>query len=213
MENNVAINNNDPSMESSDNKIVEFPAEHSSSELPEGDYEATYSPKVIPMNKFITGFLILMLIMGGIYHFQYRQYAKAIEQQAYVISTAILLYEETLVYGYAGNIRMLTAVNNDGKVTGLVVLEAHETMGLGNEALTDHVFLSQFLNGEGEFSVATSGADAFSGATGEASADASEVDAITGATVTSKAIARCVNSAVAYVTGADVSSSATEWGG
>ena len=40
-----------------------------------------------------------------------------------------------------------------------------------------------------------------------------EVDGITGATVTSKAIARSVNSAVGFVTGADVSSSATTWGG
>ena len=123
---------------------------------------------------------------------------------------------ETLVYGYAGNIRMLTAVNNDGKVTGLVVLEAHETMGLGNEALTDHVFLSQFLNSSGSFEVATHGADAFSGATGTtetASGETVEVDGITGATVTSKAIAKSVNSAVGFVTGADVASSATTWGG
>jgi len=121
---------------------------------------------------------------------------------------------ETVTYGYAGQITMLIGVNNEGKVTGLVVKEAHETPGLGNNALTDHVFLSQFLNSAGEFSVATSGADAFSGATGEAvSADASQVDAITGATVTSKAVVRCVNSAVGFVTGADVSSGATEWGG
>ena len=39
------------------------------------------------------------------------------------------------------------------------------------------------------------------------------VDAISGATVTSKAIVRSVNSASAYVTGADISSSATTWGG
>ena len=129
---------------------------------------------------------------------------------------------ETLVYGYADNIRMLTAVNNDGKVTGLVVLESHETAGLGNEALTDHVFLSQFLNSSGSFEVATHGADAFSGATGTtgttgttASADGEtvEVDGITGATVTSKAIAKSVNSAVGFVTGADVATSATTWGG
>ena len=36
---------------------------------------------------------------------------------------------------------------------------------------------------------------------------------LTGATVSSKAITRGVNSAVAFVTGADVSSGATEWGG
>jgi electron transport complex protein RnfG len=122
---------------------------------------------------------------------------------------------ETVTRGYADDITMFIGVNHDGKVTGLVVYDAHETFGLGNEALTDHVFLSQFLNSAGTFAVATSGADAFSGATGEseASGDTVDVDAITGATVTSKAIVRCVNSAVAYVTGADTSSGATSWGG
>lgn len=123
---------------------------------------------------------------------------------------------ETVTYGYAGEITMVIGVNNDGKVTGLVVLEAYETPGLGNKALTDHVFLSQFLNSSGSFTIATSGADAFSGATGEAETAAGEevsVDAISGATVTSKAVARCVNSAVGYVTGADAVSSATTWGG
>ena len=123
---------------------------------------------------------------------------------------------ETVTYGYADNIRMLIGVNNDGKVTGLVVREAHETVGLGNNALTDHEFLSQFLNSSGSFEIATNGADAFSGATGTAEAESGEsvqVDGITGATVTSKAVARSVNSAVGYVTGADAVSSATTWGG
>ena len=123
---------------------------------------------------------------------------------------------ETVTYGYAGEITMLVGVNNAGKVTGLVVEEAHETFGLGGEALTDHVFLSQFLNQTGSFEVATSGADAFSGATAEAETaegEAVSVDAITGATVTSKAVVRCVNSAVAYVTGADATTEATSWGG
>ena len=126
---------------------------------------------------------------------------------------------EASTYGYAGEITMLIGVNNAGKVTGLVVQEAHETFGLGNQALTDHVFLSQFLNQSGTFAVATHGeeADAFSSATGEDAAatagESIEVDALTGATVTTKAVIRCVNSAVAYVTGADTSSSATSWGG
>ena len=64
------------------------------------------------------------------------------------------------------------------------------------------------------FAIGTAGADAFSGATGEeATGEEIYVDGITGATVTSKAVARCVNSAIAYVTGADVESSATSWGG
>ena len=122
---------------------------------------------------------------------------------------------ETVTYGYADEINMLVGVNNDGRITGLVVKEAHETPGLGNQSLTDHVFLTQFLNGTGTFEIATSGADAFSGATAvaEPEGEATGVDAISGATVTSKAVVRCVNSAIAYVTGADTVSSATTWGG
>ena len=123
---------------------------------------------------------------------------------------------ETVTYGYAGEITMLIGVNNAGRVTGLVVSEAHETFGLGGNALTDHEFLAQFLNETGSFEVATNGADAFSGATAEAETAEGEaigVDAITGATVTSKAVVRCVNSAVAYVTGADAVTEATSWGG
>ena len=71
------------------------------------------------------------------------------------------------------------------------------------------------MNKSGSFEIATQGADAFSGATAEASTEGEtvSVDGITGATVSSKAVVRCVNSAVAYVTGADAVSSATTWGG
>ena len=122
---------------------------------------------------------------------------------------------QTVTYGYAGEITMSIAVTNDGRVTGLVVEEAHETYGLGSRILTDHEFLSRFLNKSGTFEIATHGADAFSSATGEAAAEGEtiQVDGISGATVSSKAVARCVNSAVAYVTGADAVSSATTWGG
>ena len=102
---------------------------------------------------------------------------------------------ETVTYGYAGEITMLIGVTKEGKVTGLVVREMSDTLGLGGNALTDHVFLAQYLNTSGEAEVGTN------------------VDAITGATVTSKAITRSVNSAVAYVTGADTGSAATSWGG
>ena len=123
---------------------------------------------------------------------------------------------ETVTYGYVGEITMYIGVNLDGKVTGLVVRDQAETFGLGAQALTDHVFLKQFLNSSGSFEVATSGADIFSAATGviaETEGDTVKIDALTGATVTSKAIVRAVNSAVAYVTGADADSAATSWGG
>lgn len=102
---------------------------------------------------------------------------------------------ETATQGYADEIVMLIGVSNEGTVTGLVVREMHETLGLGAEALTDWKFLAQFLKNTGDAEIGTN------------------ADAITGATVTSKALARCVNSAVAYVTGADVDSGATSWGG
>ena len=70
-----------------------------------------------------------------------------------------------------------------------------ETYGLGREALTDWEFLAQFLNTTGDAEIGVG------------------MDALTGATVTSRAIARGVNSAVGFVTGADVSSGATSWGG
>ena len=102
---------------------------------------------------------------------------------------------ETVTYGYAGNITMLIGVASEGDVTGLQVRNMQETYGLGAEALSDWEFLAQFLRTEGDAEIGTN------------------VDAITGATVTSKAIARSVNSAVGFVTGADTSSSATSWGG
>lgn len=122
---------------------------------------------------------------------------------------------ETVTYGYAGEIRMYVAVTNEASVAGLVVREAHETYGLGSRILNDTEFLSQFLNQSGSFEIATHGADAFSGATAEAATEGESVsvDGISGATVSSKAVARCVSSAVAYVSGADVVSSATTWGG
>lgn len=121
---------------------------------------------------------------------------------------------ETKTYGYADEITMLVGVSNEGKVVGLCVTDMHETFGLGFHGLTDWEFLAQFLNTTGDVTIGTSGVDAFSGATGaEATGTETYVDGITGATVTSKAIARSVNSAVAYVTGADVDTSATSWGG
>ena len=102
---------------------------------------------------------------------------------------------QTVAYGYAGDITMLVGVSNEGTVTGLVVRDLSETYGLGANALTDTAFLEQFLGTSGNAEIGNN------------------VDTMTGATVSSKAVARAVNAAVAYVTGADTSSSATEWGG
>lgn len=102
---------------------------------------------------------------------------------------------ETCTKGYVDDIVMLVGVSDEGAVTGVVIREIHETAGLGRAALVDYKFLMQFLDTKGDAEVGTN------------------VDAVSGATVTSKAVTRCVNSAVAYVTGADVDSGATSWGG
>ena len=159
---------------------------------------------------------LMQTLLPGATEFTVEPYAGEDANIRSVHKSDIGFVVETSTYGYAGEITMLVGVNNAGKVTGLVVREAHETFGLGGNALTDHVFLAQFLNKSGSFEIATAGEDAFSGATAEAETaegEATPVDAITGATVTSKAVVRCVNSAVAFVTGADAATEATSWGG
>ena len=100
----------------------------------------------------------------------------------------------TSAAGYVGEVMLLVGVDNDGTVTGVTVQELSETFGLGARARTDGNFLMQFLGTSGDAAV------------GE------NIDALTGATVTSKAVTKAVNAAAGFVTGADVSSSATEWG-
>jgi electron transport complex protein RnfG len=100
---------------------------------------------------------------------------------------------ETKVAGYIDDMTVMIGVDNEGVVTGLVVMDMAETFGLGQHSLDDVDFLSQFLGTNGNVEIGVN------------------VDAISGATVTSKALAKAVNSASAFVTGADISSSATEW--
>ena len=159
---------------------------------------------------------LMQTLLPGATEFTLEPYAGEDANIRSVHKSDIGFVVKTVTYGYAGEITMLVGVNNAGRVTGVVVQKAQETFGLGGKALTDHVFLSQFLNKTGSFEVAAAGADAFSGATAEAApaeGEAVPVDAITGATVTSKAVVRCVNSAVAFVTGADTVTEATSWGG
>lgn len=137
----------------------------------------------------------MQTILPGSTHFTEESYTGEDANIHAVWSSEAGFVVETCTTGYAGQIRMLIGVDKSGFVTGLQVRELSETFGLGANALTDHRFLAQFLHTSGEAEIGTT------------------VDAISGATVTSRAIARSVNSAVAYVTGADASSGATSWGG
>ena len=137
----------------------------------------------------------MSVLLPGSKTFTAEEYTGDDQTIAYVYKGETGYVIGTTTAGYAGTIRMLIGVHNDGYVTGLQVRQMEETFGLGGEALTDWEFLAQFLRTEGDAAV------------GE------NIDAITGATVTSKAITRSVNSAVAFVTGTDVDSGATSWGG
>lgn len=136
----------------------------------------------------------MALLLPGSGEFTYEAYTGEDENITAVYKSEPGYVVETTTYGYAGNIVLWVGVDNDGAVTGLVVRSLHETYGLGRQAMSDVDFLAQYLWTTGEAAV------------GE------DIDAITGATVTSKAVTKGVNSACAFVTGADVSSSATEWG-
>lgn len=96
--------------------------------------------------------------------------------------------------GYVYDVELLVAVDDRGRVTGLVVRDAHETPGLGSAILRDHAFLSRFLKTQGQAEIGK------------------DIQPITGATVSSRAVSRCVSAAVAAVTGVDVPSQATPWG-
>lgn len=137
----------------------------------------------------------MSVLLPGSKTFTAEEYTGEDQTIAYVYKGETGYVIGTTTAGYAGTIRMLIGVHNDGYVTGLQVRQMEETFGLGGEALTDWAFLAQFLRTEGDAAVGES------------------IDAITGATVTSKAITRSVNSAVAFVTGTDVDSGATSWGG
>lgn len=137
---------------------------------------------------------LMTLLLPGSTSFEEEEYTgedaciKAVYKadNGYVVCTAAA--------GYVGDVVLLVGVDNDGIVTGVTVQELSETFGLGARARSDGDFLVQFLGTSGEAAV------------GE------DIDALTGATVTSKAVTKAVNAAAAFVTGADVSSSATEWG-
>ncbi len=137
----------------------------------------------------------MQTILPGSSNFTQEEYTgeDADIRMVYKGETGYVIY--TVTSGYAGDIAMLIGVSNEGTVTGLQVRNMEETYGLGAEALTDWEFLAQFLLTTGDAEIGKN------------------VDAISGATVTSRAIARSVNSAVGFVTGADVSSGATSWGG
>lgn len=96
---------------------------------------------------------------------------------------------ETTPQGYVAPVVLWVGVREGGTVAGVTICDMAETRGLGARARSAN-FLAQFTGTNGNASI----------------------DAISGATVTSRAVASGVNAAVAYATGADAVSFATQWG-
>ena len=91
--------------------------------------------------------------------------------------------------GYGGTVSVMTAVNTDGAIAAVEILDAsNETPGLGQN-VTKQDFFTQFTNLTDNITVIKGGT---------ASADNNEINAVTGATISSKAVTKAVNEALSY---------------
>ena len=90
--------------------------------------------------------------------------------------------------GYGGEITISMGVDLTGTITGVQVLTANETAGLGAKC-KDEEFVSQFTGIQSSTVSHTK--------TGKTSPN--EIDAISGATVTTNAVTKAVNNALAFV--------------
>ena len=92
--------------------------------------------------------------------------------------------------GYGGDIQVMTAVNLDGTIAAVEILDASgETPGLGQN-VTKQNFYSQFAGLKENITVIKGGS---------ANAENNEINAVTGATISSKAVTEAVNQALKYV--------------
>ncbi|MBQ7923351.1 MAG: FMN-binding protein [Clostridia bacterium] len=82
--------------------------------------------------------------------------------------------------GYENPISMMVGINTENTVVGITIVEIKETAGVGSKTNSEG-FLSQFLNKSGPFAVGES------------------IDGIAGATISSKAVTKGVNTALALV--------------
>lgn len=88
--------------------------------------------------------------------------------------------------GYGGEISMAIGIDMEYKVTGIEVISQSETAGLGANCTKDS-FKEQFIGKTGDIQVVKNGAKD------------NQIDAISSATITSKAVTKGVNEAIATV--------------
>lgn len=88
---------------------------------------------------------------------------------------------------YGGTVKVSVGITNEGKITGVELLEISDTPGLGMKA-TEHTFKDQYKDKTvEEFTVTKTG-----------SASDSEINAISGATITSNAVTHAVDAAIYF---------------
>ena len=93
---------------------------------------------------------------------------------------------KTAEKGYGGDVSVMTAVNSDGTVKSVAILDvSNETPGLGQNAAKES-FYSQYEGKTSGISLLKNGADSAK----------NEVNAVTGATITSTAVNKAVNQAL-----------------
>ena len=93
---------------------------------------------------------------------------------------------KTAEKGYGGDVSVMTAVNPDGTIKAVAILDvSNETPGLGQNAAKES-FYSQYANKKSGISLLKNGADTAK----------NEVNAVTGATLTSTAVNKAVNTAL-----------------
>lgn len=93
---------------------------------------------------------------------------------------------KTAEKGYGGDVSVMTAVNPDGTVKSVAILDvSNETPGLGQNAAKES-FYSQYKGKKSGISLLKNGADS----------EKNEVNAVTGATITSTAVNKAVNKAL-----------------
>lgn len=93
---------------------------------------------------------------------------------------------KTAEKGYGGDVTVMTAVNPDGTVKSVAILDvSNETPGLGQNAAKES-FYSQYAGKKSGISLVKNGADSAK----------NEVNAVTGATITSTAVNKAVNKAI-----------------
>ena len=93
---------------------------------------------------------------------------------------------KTAEKGYGGDVSVMTAVNVDGTVKSVAILDvSNETPGLGQNAAKES-FYTQYAGKTSGISLLKNGADSAK----------NEVNAVTGATITSTAVNKAVNQAL-----------------